>query len=199
MSENVFFNTLAKSFTDVTITDAGVDTIAFLEASEGIVQLFNLLGSAAFAPVKADISGNITKVRTRYLAAPTISATLESLVENEKGEKKRTATEGLLWLLRGLQFTCIALQRSVADKKEELSISFTKAYEDTLKKFHNFVVRPIFALAMKACPSRADFYPKLGSPPDKVETELIAWLAALDKIVKRVQEFYVKGGHDKGL
>lgn len=40
------------------------------------------------------------KIRARYTAAPAQSATLEQLVENEKGEKKRTATEGLLWLLR---------------------------------------------------------------------------------------------------
>jgi hypothetical protein len=40
------------------------------------------------------------KVRTRYLAHPETSDTLEKLVENEKGEKKRTATEGLMWLLR---------------------------------------------------------------------------------------------------
>ena len=31
---------------------------------------------------------------------PDKSATLEELVKNEKGEKKRTATEGLMWLLR---------------------------------------------------------------------------------------------------
>jgi hypothetical protein len=46
------------------------------------------------------------KIRTRYEAAPAQSATLEQLVENEKGEKKRTATEGLLWLLR-----CVLLSK----------------------------------------------------------------------------------------
>ena len=40
------------------------------------------------------------KIRARFLATPDKSATLESLLENEKGEKKRTATEGLLWLTR---------------------------------------------------------------------------------------------------
>lgn len=86
------------------------------------------------------------KIRTRFLATPAQSATLEALVENEKGEKKRTATEGLLWLLRGLKFTQIALARSQADKSEELTVSFTKAYEATLKKFHSFVVKPLFSV-----------------------------------------------------
>lgn len=46
----------------------------------------------------------------------------------------------------GLKFTQIALKRSQAQKDEELSVSFTKAYEETLKKHHSFVVKPIFAV-----------------------------------------------------
>ena len=55
-------------------------------------------------PLLCSRLGPVQKIRARYLAAPAQSATLEALVENEKGEKKRTATEGLLWLIR-----CVAL------------------------------------------------------------------------------------------
>jgi hypothetical protein len=72
---------------------------------------------------------------------------LELLVENEKGEKKRIATEGLLWLLRGLSFTCKALQNAQGNKDEELAAAFTKSYDVTLKKFHNFVVKGIFSVS----------------------------------------------------
>ncbi|KAG6920155.1 hypothetical protein DXG01_004921 [Tephrocybe rancida] len=196
-----------KSYADVPITDAGVDTLAFLEASQGLLGLFDLLGSAAFSVVQNDIKGNIAKVRARYDAAPTQSATLEQLVENEKTEKKRTATEGLMWLLRGLSFTCKALQNSQANKTEELASAFTKSYEGTLKKFHNFVVKGIFAVAMKACPYRADFYNKLAADPsggepatqEKLNDELDKWLAALAAIVGRVEAFYEKGGYGKGF
>ncbi|KAI0633556.1 het-c2 protein [Trametes polyzona] len=196
-----------KSFADVPITDAGVDTLAFLEAAQGVVGLFDLLGSAAFTPVQNDLKGNIAKVRARYDAAPEKSTTLELLVENEKGEKKRTATEGLMWLLRGLSFTCKALQAAQANPTEELSAAFSKSYEATLKKFHNFVVKGIFSVAMKACPYRADFYSKLAADPaggpsvpaDKLNEELNKWLAALDNIVKRMEDFYEKGGHNKGF
>ena len=68
------------------------------------------------------------------------------MVENEKGEKKRTATEGLLWLLRGLEFTCKALQNAQADNAKELSVAFTESYGATLKQFHNFVVKGIFSV-----------------------------------------------------
>lgn len=44
------------------LTDEGVDTSAFLEATEGLVKLFDLLGSSAFAIVQNDMRGNV-KVR----------------------------------------------------------------------------------------------------------------------------------------
>ena len=51
-----------------------------------------------------------------------------------------------MWLLRGLSFTCKALQNAQANQTEELSVAFSKAYEVTLKKFHNFVVKGVFAV-----------------------------------------------------
>ncbi|TRM70217.1 glycolipid transfer protein domain-containing protein [Schizophyllum amplum] len=196
-----------KSFADVPVTDAGVDTLQFLEACEGLVGLFDLLGSAAFSVVQSDLRGNITKLRTRYDAFPAQSGTLEQLVESEKGEKKRTATEGLMWLLRGLSFTCKSLQNAQADKTQELAPAFTKGYEGSLKQFHNFVVKGVFSVAMKACPYRKDFYEKLAADPaggapasqETVDAELDKWLAALDAIVKRMEDFYAKGGYGKGL
>jgi hypothetical protein len=88
----------------------------------------------------------LQKVRARYDEEPTLSTTLEQLVENEKGEKKRKATEGLMWLLRGLQFTCKALQNAQANASEELVDAFAKSYEVTLKAFHNFLVKGVFGV-----------------------------------------------------
>ncbi|PWN48438.1 putative het-c2 protein [Violaceomyces palustris] len=189
-----YFDTVKKSYADVPVTGEGVDTSAFLEATEGLVKLFDLLGSSAFSVVQNDMNGNIKKIRERLLSTgPDLSGTLEKLVANEgkPGDKKRTATEGLMWLLRGLDFTAQALRRSRNDKSEELAASFTKAYETSLRPHHSFVVRPIFSLAMKACPFRKDFYAKLGSPPEKVDEELERWLSALEKIVKQLQDFYM--------
>lgn len=76
-----------------------------------------------------------------------MSNTLEKLVENEKGEKKRKATEGLIWLLRGQSFTCKALQNAQANASEELAPAFVKSYDVTLKPFHNFVVKGIFSVS----------------------------------------------------
>lgn len=49
----------------------------------------------------------------------------------------------------GLDFTAQALRRSIENPEEELNTSFTKAYEATLRKHHNMMVRPVFAVSNK--------------------------------------------------
>jgi len=200
---------LGKSFADIKVTDAGVDTLDFLAAAEGVVELFtdeNLLGGTAFLPVKKDLEGNVAKVRARYNAASAKSATLEQLVMNEKTEKKHPATEGLMWLLRGLYFTCKSLQNSQANNVEgdDLSAAFLSGYGDSLKQFHNFFVKGVFGLAMKACPYRSVFYAKLAADPDgpavseiKLNDDMDKWLTGLDMIVQRMSVFYDKGSYGK--
>jgi hypothetical protein len=69
---STFFDTLKRSYQDVQITDKGINTSQFLEASESLVTMFgkppttlreltcsDLLGSTAFAVVKNDMNGNI--------------------------------------------------------------------------------------------------------------------------------------------
>jgi hypothetical protein len=98
-----YFDNGKRSFTEVSVDESkgdAVNTVEFLEASEALVGLFDVLGSVAFTPVKNDITGNIKKVRDRQLASPLESETLQDLVRNELKTKKHTATEGLVWLLR---------------------------------------------------------------------------------------------------
>jgi hypothetical protein len=46
-----------------------------------------------------------------------------------------------------LDFTAQALRRSMDNSEEELNTSFTKAYEATLKKHHNMLIRPVFSVS----------------------------------------------------
>lgn len=130
-----------------------------------------------------------------------------------------------------MEFTSVALRRSIKDSDEELSVSFTEAYGTTLKPFHGMLVRPVFSvcsvifilsimhtyihifiyfflfsffffgsikLAMKAVPYRKEFFQKLGDDQDKVEEQYKAWLLSFEKVVERLNNFYVEGGYDKG-
>jgi hypothetical protein len=185
-------DTFKRSFTDVPIDaekNNAISTTEFLDAAESLTGMFDVLGSRAFSPVKSDILGNVKKLRDRQLAAPAESQTIQELVINELKTKTHKATEGLLWLTRGLEFTCIALSKNLASEGEELSDSFRGAYGVTLKPHHSFVIKPIFSAAMSACPYRKDFYAKLGDDNAKVTEQLRAYLAALDKIVAILKGF----------
>ncbi|KAJ8132916.1 hypothetical protein O1611_g710 [Lasiodiplodia mahajangana] len=185
-------STFKRSFVDVPVdpeNDNAVSTTEFLEAAESLTTMFDAIGSVAFSPVKSDMLGNVKKIRERQLAAPADSENLQALVLNELKSKSHKATEGLVWLVRGLDFTCIALSSNLANSSQELAESFRNAYGGTLKPHHGLLVRPIFSTAMSACPYRKDFYPKLGKDQTAVTTELGAYLAALEKIVGILKGF----------
>ncbi|QDS72407.1 hypothetical protein FKW77_008845 [Venturia effusa] len=189
---STFFDVVKRSYTDVPIDKEhgnAVSTTEFLEASESLTTLFDALGSVAFKPVKNDIAGNVKKIRDRQLAAPTQSENIQDLVRNELATKKHTATEGLLWLVRALDFTAQALRRNLSTDSEELADSFRGAYTNTLKPHHSFVIKPIFSAAMSATPYRKDFYKKLGDDDAKVKSTLETWLAALENIVAILKAF----------
>ncbi|KAL1650032.1 hypothetical protein SLS58_001409 [Diplodia intermedia] len=190
-----FFDTVQKSFVDVPVdaaNDNAIRTSEFLDASESLTTLFDVLGSAAFKPVKSDMTGNITKLRNRQIEKPADSETLQALVINEIGEKKHTAAEGLLWLTRGLDFTAQALRENIKNPTQELADSFRTAYGNTLKPHHSFVIKPIFSAAMSATPYRKDFYAKLGDDDAKVQQQLEQYLSALERIVTIIKTFQEK-------
>ncbi|KAI9763126.1 MAG: hypothetical protein M1840_000891 [Geoglossum simile] len=176
-----FFDSLKKSFVDVRVgDDGGISTNDFLEAAKSLTTLFDILGSVAFSPVKTDMLGNVEKIRKYQttLGGSEQSESLQSLV----GKGNKDAVEGLLWLVRGLNFTANALRLNIANDTEELSASFRKAYTGTLKPHHNIVVRTLFNVAMSATPSRLDFYDKLGGDHENVKAKMEAWLSALENL-----------------
>ena len=147
------------------------------------------------------------KVRDRQSVAPKESETLQSLLEDESKlkPKDRTASEGLLWLVRylksllllndvtdllisGLDFTAQALRQNVSNPSDELSTSFRGAYTNTLKPHHSFIVKPIFAAAMSATPYRKDFYAKLGGNEKERQQSLDRWLTALEQQVSVLKQ-----------
>ena len=188
-----------KSFADVKVSDDKIDTAGFLEASEALVKLFDLLGSSAFAVVQKDMTGNINKIRSKLLSDPMGAGTLQDLILSEAPTKTKTATQGLLWLSRGLEFTSRAMRETVNNPDRELTKTFTDAKTATISQYHGMLIKPVFKLAMKACPYRKDFFEKLGSDQAKVAEELEKWLAALEKIVKNIMEFFASGNYAKGL
>ena len=72
-----------------------------------------------------------------------------------------SATDALLWLKRALEFIH-ALIVQIINGQSILSDAAVNAYKLTLSKYHGWVVRGIFNLAMKSVPYRDDFFIALG-------------------------------------
>lgn len=85
----------------------------------------------------------------------------------------------------------IALNKNLQNESEELSVSFKDAYVPTLKPHHSFVVKPIFAAAMSACPYRKDFYASVGKGEDegKFMQDMGTYLKSLENIVGILKPF----------
>ncbi|KDQ57281.1 hypothetical protein JAAARDRAFT_131442 [Jaapia argillacea MUCL 33604] len=193
-----YFETV-KSFADVPIVEDGVETVAFLEASDGLVSMFDLFGSAIFGFVQDDLRSNISGVRGRYTSTGESSTTLEKLVIVESKEQHRHATGCLVRLMRGLAFTCQALQNALNDRRSELHVCFKRSYDVTLRQHHSFIIRSVVTVAIRHVPRRPDFFNRIaqGGSHEKLDEELQKWLAGLDTIVKHMKNFLEQGGHGR--
>jgi len=193
-----YFETV-KSFADVPVTSDGVETASFLDASDGLVNMFDLLGVGVFSFVQVDLRANIGGVRSRHTSHQQVSTTLEMLVASEAQEGTRQTTACVVRLIRGLLFTCRALENMQADRTCQLQACFKRSYDDVLKHHHGWLVQAAVTLAIKAVPSRSEFYRRIsqGGSQEKLDVELGKWLNGLDQIVVHMKRFLDEGGHGR--
>lgn len=156
-----FFSTMSHRFSDIRLDDdSGIPTQEFLDSCYAIVPVLDKLGSTVFAPVKMDFVGNIKKIHQKLKSNPDIYPTLQSIVlhevETEVSQVRNSATEALLWLRRGLKFLKEFLSEVNAGQ-QDIQEALNAAYGRTLRQYHGWVVRGVFALALKAAPSYQSF------------------------------------------
>lgn len=118
------------------------------------------LGSTVFAPVKMDFVGNIKKIHQKLMSEPDSFPTLQSIVlhevQTDVTQVRNSATEALLWLRRGLKFLKEFLSEVNAGH-QDIQGALNNAYGKTLRQYHGWVVRGVFALALRAAPSYQSF------------------------------------------
>ncbi|XP_020849012.1 pleckstrin homology domain-containing family A member 8 [Phascolarctos cinereus] len=156
-----FFSAMNTSFSDIELLeDSGIPTEAFLESCYAIVPVLDKLGPTVFAPVKMDLVGNIKKVNQKYITNKEEFTTLQKIVLHEVradvAQVRNSATEALLWLKRGLKFLKGFLTE-VKNGEKDIQTALNNAYGKTLRQHHGWVVRGVFALALRAAPSYEDF------------------------------------------
>ncbi|XP_006832233.1 PREDICTED: pleckstrin homology domain-containing family A member 8 [Chrysochloris asiatica] len=156
-----FFSTMNTSFSDIELLeDSGIPTEAFLASCYAVVPVLDKLGPTVFAPVKMDLVGNIKKVNQKYITNKEEFTTLQKIVLHEVeanvAQIRNSATEALLWLKRGLKFLKGFLTE-VKNGEKDLQTALNTAYGKTLRQHHGWVVRGVFALALRAAPCYEDF------------------------------------------
>ncbi|XP_056142859.1 glycolipid transfer protein [Lampris incognitus] len=186
--------------------DRQVETRPFLEAVSYLPPFFDCLGSTVFAPIKADISGNITKIKAVYDSNPSRFKTLQQILEGEKemyGAQwpKVGATLALMWLKRGLRFIQILLQSLVDGEKDEqnpnlIRVNATKAYEMALRRYHGWLVQKLFQAAVFAAPYKSDFLKALSKGREVKEEECLEkvrkFLVNFSATVDAIYDMYTK-------
>ncbi|XP_022050200.1 pleckstrin homology domain-containing family A member 8 isoform X1 [Acanthochromis polyacanthus] len=158
---DTFFSTMSHRFSDIRLDDDnGIPTQEFLDSCYAIVPVLDKLGSTVFAPVKMDFVGNIKKIHQKLLSDNDSFPTLQSIVlhevQTEVAKVRNSATEALLWLKRGLKFLKEFLSEVNAGE-QDIQGALNNAYGKTLRQYHGWVVRGVFALALRAAPSYQSF------------------------------------------
>ncbi|XP_014775862.1 glycolipid transfer protein [Octopus bimaculoides] len=142
------------------ITDQGhIEVIQLLRASRHIVKFLEGFGTT-FSPIRSDISGNIEKLQTKYNTDPVTFSHIEAMFLDEQ-ENKTTNYAGIsgLWLKRALEFIHVFLSGFLEEHKagntsQSLHPLIQKSYEETLSRYHGWLVQKLFPIISIAAPSR---------------------------------------------
>ncbi|XP_078095780.1 pleckstrin homology domain-containing family A member 8 isoform X2 [Mustelus asterias] len=151
-----FFSAMDHRFNDIEFEEEnGIPTLPFLESCYAIVPVLDKLGPTVFAPVKLDFVGNIKKINQKYITDSIRFTTLQKIVlyelETDEATVRNSATEALLWLKRGLKFLKGFLEE-VNNGEKDIQKALNTSYGRTLRQYHGWVVRGVFALALRAAP-----------------------------------------------
>lgn len=198
-----FFSTQAHF--PVVSDDSKIGTSEYLSASRGIVSFVKLLGSV-FSPVSSDIQGNIDKLEKIHSSNPDDYKNLTDIIQDEmiripSGDFK-IGTDALLWLTRAIEYVYIFLVLLSQDHydscddnngkhEEDLSSFFSKSYEMTLKKHHNWFIQKIFHVCLYAAPNRSTLVKLLSHAATDNNNEKVNCNMSEDVIFQHIKEYLV--------
>ncbi|KAF7240707.1 Glycolipid transfer protein, partial [Varanus komodoensis] len=169
--------------------------------------LLDCLGSPiVYAPVKADLAGNIKKIRAVYDSNPTKFKTLQNILEAEKemygsAWPKVGATLALMWLKRGLKFIQVLLQSLCDGERDEenpnlIRVNATKAYELALRKYHGWMLQKLFLGSLYVLPYKSDLLKALEKGKEVKEEETLEkihqFLQKATPVLDAIFEMYTK-------
>ncbi|XP_048417400.2 ceramide-1-phosphate transfer protein [Stegostoma tigrinum] len=178
----------------------------YLEGWKGLVKFMNSLGSA-FSFISHDA---VTKIQIlehyRRGANGQQYLTIQSMVKYEVGNKLVDLTKRgdhwdsgcrtLLRLHRALRWLQLFLEKlRVASDDSKTSVLCTEAYQDSLAKYHPWIVRKAATVAFYMLPSRANFFEVMNmGPTEKVVSILGEALPVVAKTYDITEDLYSQYG-----
>ncbi|BGP13745.1 hypothetical protein JCM10213_006425 [Rhodosporidiobolus nylandii] len=188
-----FSSQKGQAFRNIPVSAAGHGTEPFLQAVESVISLLELLAPAAASLCSAEIQADVNRVRSRLHSRSFTSATIEQLVLDERKERRRPATDSLVWLVRCAIFGASSFKANLdSPTREELSVSFTRIWDEDFSRHVNWLIRPLFKVIVRACPPRATLYSRLatdGATLEDAEREMRVWAEEVEGVVKPVEEW----------
>ncbi|XP_033629528.1 pleckstrin homology domain-containing family A member 3-like [Asterias rubens] len=197
-----FFSRCSPTFDSVCdSSDGSFKTDVFLDACAQVVDIFDMMGSSAFTPVKMDMNGNIKKLRQKYSTDPSAFSSLQTIVQQEVRSNahhlRNSATDALMWLRRALEFVREFLVE-IEKGEKNLTTAATSAYKRSLHKYHGWVVQGVFSLAIRAAPFYEDFIKCLLINPEDMEAggeeqvlaDLRASVKPMGMVVDDLRQYY---------
>ncbi|KAM9572658.1 pleckstrin homology domain-containing family A member 8 isoform 5-T5 [Guaruba guarouba] len=142
------------------------------------------------------------KINQKFITNKEEFDTLQKIVLHEVNagvaQVRNSATEALLWLKRGLKFLKGFLTE-VKNGEKNIQTALNNAYGKTLRQHHGWVVRGVFALALRAAPTYEDFVAALSvedcDPQEEtfykgMQRDLNIYLPAMEKQLNILDTLY---------
>jgi hypothetical protein len=168
----------------------------FLAACGRVLPVVSGLG-AGLAIVKSDIGGNIGRLVERHAQDEAKYEQLFGIVlaEVEAGTAKRTdsATNALLWLRRAMAFIVAIVAGLAADEALGCAEVAQRAYGETLKRYHGWVVQQGVQVALRFAPRREAFVEALGGDG---AAEMRAFAETAAPLLEEIRQFLDGKGLD---
>ncbi|KAG8139145.1 putative Phosphoinositol 4-phosphate adaptor protein [Naja naja] len=192
-----FFSAMKYRFSDIKLfDDGGIPTEEFLNSCYEIVPVLDKLGPTVFAP----------KINQKYITNKEDFCTLQKIVlhdlSTEVAQIRHSATQALLWLKRGLKFLKEFLTE-LKNGEKNIQTALNKSYSKTLRQYHGWVVRGVFALALRASPTYAGFVAALSLAECEnqeeafyhgMQRDLNIYLPAMEKQLNILDALYEEHG-----
>ncbi|KAJ8547216.1 hypothetical protein K7X08_010802 [Anisodus acutangulus] len=154
---------------------------------------------ASMTLVKSDISGNISRLESKYNDNSSrfnyLYSFVQAEVEIKTAKSSSSCTNGLLWLTRAMDFIVVLFHNLAQHQDWSMSQACNNSYSKTLKKWHGWLASSSFTVAIKLAPDRKKFMEVIGGNGD-IYGDMEKFCTTFSPILQQIHKFLASVGLD---